>query len=366
MTTANNPTIARWVSPAVRAMHAYQRQPTTVAYAGLTKLDAMENPYAMPAELQRQWREALQTVALNRYPDPSCADLAATLRQTCALADAYGLVLGNGSDELLLLLALLLGGRDRTFIAPTPTFVMYQQLSIATGTRFVGIPLRADFSLDETAMLTAIDELEPACIFLANPNNPTGNYFAAAGIAAIIERAPGVVVVDEAYFAFGGRTVVDDLARHANVMVLRTLSKEGLAGLRLGMLIAHPDWCDELEKIRLPYNINTLTQLSATFYLRHYAVMQQQVRQICDERARLYAAMRALPDLTVYPSETNFLLFRVANADRIFTKLQTHGLLIKNLHPPNEPNHPLTNCLRVTIGTPPENNQFLTALMTIV
>lgn len=329
----------------------------------LIKLDAMENPYPLPAELRRQWLARLSEVPINRYPDPRCASLKHRLRATFDIADAHGLVLGNGSDELIQMIALLVGGPGRSIVAPAPTFSMYQLIAAATGTEFVPVPLRADFSLDGGALLDAIRRHRPACVFLAYPNNPTGNFFDEQAVIKTLEQAPGLVVVDEAYFPFCRRSFAARLGRFPHLMILRTLSKSGMAALRLGFLIAHPGWGEQLEKVRLPYNISALTQCSADFYLEHYPVMRRQAERIVGQREELFAALQQLPGLRAFPSEANFILFRLDpqrwDAGQIHDRVKAQGVLIKNLH---DPGTPLENCLRATIGSEDENERLLEAL----
>ncbi|MDD9857804.1 MAG: histidinol-phosphate transaminase [Gammaproteobacteria bacterium] len=353
--------IGRMVRREILAATAYQ---TGVAPAkGLIKLDAMENPYTLPAKLRRQWLARLGEVQINRYPDPRCASLKRQLRATFDIADAHGLVLGNGSDELIQMIALLVGGPGRSIVAPVPTFSMYQLIAAATGTRFVGVPLRADFSLDGGALLDAIGRHRPACVFLACPNNPTGNCFNEEAVTETLERAPGLVVVDEAYFSFCRRSFAAYLKRFPHLMILRTLSKSGMAALRLGFVIAHPGWGEQLEKVRLPYNISALTQCSATFCLEHYHIMRRQAERIVGQRREVFAALQQLPGLRAFPSEANFILFRLDpqqwDAGQIHDRVKAQGVLIKNLH---HSGTPLENCLRVTIGSEHENRRFLETL----
>ena len=346
----------------IRAADAYH---TPVA-EGLIKLDAMENPHSLPAQLRKPWLERLAEVEINRYPDPQCQSLKRRIRATFEIADDHGLVLGNGSDELIQMLAMLVGGHGdshdhrRVILAPTPTFSMYALITAATGGQFVGVPLREDFNLDGDALLDAIRQHQPACVFIAWPNNPTGNCFDESVIAEVLEQAPGIVVLDEAYFAFCRRSFLPRLRQFPDLMVLRTLSKSGMAGLRLGMLIAHPHWVEQLEKVRLPYNINSLTQCSAEFYLEHHHIMQQQAEQILAQRKVVLERLTNQLGVRPYPSDANFILFKPeGDAERIHNHLKAQGVLIKNLC---HTTPALQNCLRVTIGTEPENNRFLEAL----
>jgi histidinol-phosphate aminotransferase len=243
-------------------------------------------------------------------------------------------------------------------LAPTPTFVMYEMIATFTGMKFTGVPLKQDFALDLEAMRIAAEETQAAAIFLAYPNNPTGNLFDAPAMEKLIAEAPGLVVVDEAYFAFAGETFLDRLGRFDNLLVMRTLSKQGLAGLRLGILAGAPEWIAEFDKLRLPYNIGVLNQASAEFALRHTAVLDEQAAAIRAERDALYRSLAGLPGLKVWPSRANFLLFRVESrpAAELFDALLRAGVLIKNLE------RTIPGCLRVTVGTPGENRAFLAAL----
>ncbi len=346
---------ARWIRPEVAALTAYHVPPAD----GLIKLDAMENPYPLPADLVDLWLERLRGVALNRYPDPGASALKARLREVMGLPADQGLVLGNGSDELIQMLALAVAGPGRVVLAPEPGFVMYRMIARFTGMDYVGVPLREDFDLDAEAMLAAIERHRPALVFLAYPNNPTGNLFDEAAMERIIEAAPGLVVVDEAYTAFAEASFLDRLGAHPNLLLMRTLSKLGLAGLRLGLLAGPTPWLDEIDKVRLPYNVNSLTQASAEFALDHYRVFEEQTRRIRLERERLASELAALPGLTVFPSRANFLLVRLRDPDALFDHLLARGILVKKLHG----SHPaLAGCLRFTVGSEEENARLLAAV----
>jgi histidinol-phosphate aminotransferase len=349
--------VARWVRPEIRAITAYHVPPAT----GLIKLDAMENPYPWPEETVAEWLEALRGVELNRYPDASAVQLKQRLREFMAVPEGMEIVLGNGSDELIQMVQLALGGPGRSVLAPTPSFVMYEMIAAFTGLEFIGVPLAPDFSLDAEAMCAAIARHRPAVVFLAYPNNPTGNLFDAQAMERVIRACEGLVIVDEAYDAFSGATFMDRLGEFDNLLVMRTVSKLGLAGLRLGALAGRPEWLTELEKVRLPYNINALTQLSAEFALSHRELLDNQVAAICAERTRLADALRAMPGVEVFPSGANFILFRLSDRDAgvVFAALRDAGVLIKNLH---RPQTALSGCLRVTVGRPAENDAFLEAL----
>jgi histidinol-phosphate aminotransferase len=343
----------------VRAMRAYHVPDAS----GLVKLDAMENPFSLPPELARALGERLSKVALNRYPPADPAEFKRQLAESAALAPGKALVLGNGSDELIHLMIQACARHGPSgaavVLAPTPTFVMYEVFARLDGCRFIGVPLQADFRLDMPAMLEAIEAHRPALLFVAYPNNPTGNLFARAEIQILLDRAPGLVVIDEAYSPFALDTWMPQLAERPNLVVLRTLSKLGLAGLRLGYACADPRWIVEFDKVRPPYNVGVLPLAAAGFLLEHFDVLRQQASVIRSERERLLGALRALPGVTAFESDANFILLRVSDPDRLFAGLRTRGILVKNV----SGSHPLLwGCLRVTVGTPQENDAFLRAL----
>ncbi|HEY5603534.1 MAG TPA: histidinol-phosphate transaminase [Gammaproteobacteria bacterium] len=349
--------VSQWIRPEVRAITAYH-----VPDPGqLVKLDAMENPYAWPDSLRGEWLAQLSEAAINRYPDPGARELKSALRGALAIADNHGILLGNGSDELIQMIAMAVARPDRVVLAPEPGFVMYRMIALMVGMRYAGVSLTADFDLDTAAMLAAIKQHQPALVFLAYPNNPTGNLFDQDAIAAILQASPGLVVVDEAYFPFAGSTLIDWLQHYPNLLVMRTVSKMGLAGLRLGYLVGSEHWLQHIDKMRLPYNINVLTQLSVRMALRHIEAFDAQTRQICTDRELLYQQLCAIEGAEVFPSRANFILFRIAGraAQDIFEQLKTRGILIKNLG--NQPGL-LKGCLRVTVGTAQENSRFLQAL----
>lgn len=341
-------------------LHAYHVPDS----AGYIKLDAMENPYPIPQALREEIAATVANAAINRYPDPDPAVLKEKICSVLGLQQGMEVLLGNGSDELIQLLALAMNKPGAALLSVEPSFVMYRMIAVFTGMRYVGVPLSTnsgttDFSLDLPATLAAIEREQPALVFLAYPNNPTGNLFAARDVKQIIEASPGLVVVDEAYYAFASDSFIPHLARYPNLLVMRTFSKLGMAGLRLGFLAGSTAWLGQLEKLRLPYNVGVLTQLVAGKLLDHHGVLLQQAEQIKQDRTRLHQLLSEIPAVQVYPSEANFLLFRVAKATEVFSGLKRRGVLIKNL----DGGHPmLKDCLRVTVGTPEENARFITAL----
>jgi len=339
----------------IRALTAYHVPDAT----GMVKLDAMENPYRLPQEVCRALAERLAGAALNRYPDPAARELKTQLRAAMQIPAGMELVLGNGSDELIQMLALAVARPGAVMLGLEPSFVMFRMIAAFAGMRYVGVPLNADLSIDIAAVVAAVEQHQPALIFIAYPNNPTGNLFDADAIARIAAAAPGMVIVDEAYHAFAGASFMPRLAEFPNLLVMRTVSKLGLAGLRLGLLAGHGAWLHHVDKVRLPYNVNVLTQLAAAEVLQHPDVLAAQAAAIRSERTRVFAELRRLPGIEAYVSDANFILFKVAKADQVFSGLKQRGVLIKNLHGTHRL---LADCLRVTVGTPAENSQFLNAL----
>jgi histidinol-phosphate aminotransferase len=346
------------IRPEIQALRAYHVPDS----AGLIKLDAMENPYAWPEALRDDWLAALRDAPLNRYPDPQGRELQQALREAMGIPADMALLLGNGSDELIQMLALAVAQPGRKVLSLDPGFVMYRMIGLFAGMDYVGVPLRAaDFALDLDATLAAIEREQPALTFIAYPNNPTGNLFDAAHIERIIAACPGLVIVDEAYAPFTDASFLPRLGEWPNLLVMRTVSKMGLAGLRLGYLAGPPEWLTQIDKVRLPYNINVLTQASAAFALRHRHRLDAQTAAIRAERGRLYDALSALAGIFPYPSDANFILARTApgRAGAVFDGLLARGVLIKKL----DGAHPLlADCLRLTVGTPDENASLLAAL----
>jgi histidinol-phosphate aminotransferase len=342
----------------VQNMHAYAIQPS----AGLIKLDAMENPFALPPELQRELGERLGRVAINRYPSTCVADVAAALARHISLPAGCKLMVGNGSDELIDLLSVACDVPGATVLAPLPGFVMYEMSARLRGLRFVGVPLTADFELDEAAMLAAIETHRPALTYIAYPNNPTANLFddgVIDRIVAAVGRQSGLVIFDEAYQPFASRTWLQRMVVHEHVLVLRTLSKFGLAGVRLGYLCGPAALIDEIDKVRPPYNVSALNAEAALFALEHADEYARQAELLRSERQRLQTVLADLPAVQAFPSEANMILVRVPDARRAFEGMKARGVLVKHiagLHPL------LANCLRLTVGAPAENDAMMAAL----
>ncbi|RKP44012.1 histidinol-phosphate transaminase [Trinickia fusca] len=327
---------------------------------GFVKLDAMENPFTLPEPLAAQLGERLAGVALNRYPAPRPAQLIERIKQVMGVPAGCDVLLGNGSDEIISMVAVACAKPGAKLLAPTPGFVMYQLSAKLAHLEFVGVPLRADMTLDTDAMLAAIAEHRPSIIYLAYPNNPTGTLYDDADMERIIHAArSSLVVIDEAYQPFAQKSWIARASEFDNVVVMRTVSKLGLAGIRLGYLVGAPAWLEEFDKVRPPYNVNVLTQAAAEFMLEHVDVLDAQAAQLREARAQLAQAVAALPGAWVFPSAGNFLLVRVPDADAAFETLLSARVLTKNV----SKMHPLlANCLRLTVGAPDENAQMLAAL----
>ncbi|MBY0238031.1 MAG: histidinol-phosphate transaminase [Burkholderiaceae bacterium] len=330
--------------------------------SGYIKLDAMENPYPLPDHLATELAQRLANVALNRYPVASYASLKQRICQHLGVPAGYDVLLGNGSDELISILDMACAQQDRraVVLAPVPTFVMYARSAQFAGMDFVGVPLKADLTLDKEAMLAAIAQHKPALVFLSYPNNPTGNLFDDNDIVEIIQALgdTGIAVVDEAYEPFAQQSFMARLPEFDNLVVMRTVSKLGLAGIRLGYLSAAPALLEQLDKVRPPYNINVLTQVAAEFALDNIEVLNRQAAQLRNERTALSTALTAIPGVQVFPSAANFLLVRVPDADAANAYLLSHKVLVKNV---GKMHGVLTNCLRITVSTPEENAAFLAA-----
>jgi histidinol-phosphate aminotransferase len=343
------------IRPDVLAMTSYH----VPSAEGVVKLDAMENPYRLPPDLQRALGERLGAVAINRYPAPTYTRLKALVRERLGVPEGAQILLGNGSDELITMLSVATARPGAVVLAPAPSFVMYDLSARFAHSRFVAVPLAADLSLDVDAMLAAIERHRPALVWLAYPNNPTGNCFERAAIERILTAAPGLVVLDEAYQPFALDTWMDALPHHDNLVVMRTVSKIGLAGIRLGYMAAAPRWIAEFDKVRPPYNVSVLDEAAAEFALEHLDVLLAQAARLRADRDALASAIAGIPGTRVFPSRANFLLVRVADAPGVQAGMRSRGVLVKDvsrMHPV------LAGCLRMTVGAPDENDALLAAL----
>jgi histidinol-phosphate aminotransferase len=374
--TTVNALIQRRIRPDVQSMHAYAVQDST----GMVKLDAMENPHRLPPELQEELGRRLGALAFNRYPDGRVNDLRRALAAHADMPAGFDIMLGNGSDELISLLALACdvpaepGAAKPAVLAPTPGFVMYAMSAQLQGLDFIGVPLTPDFALDVPAMVQAIETRQPAIVYLAYPNNPTANLWSEGDMAQVVAaaaKAGSIVAIDEAYQPFSSRTYLDVIranpAANAHVLLMRTMSKFGLAGVRIGYMMGAKALIGQVDKVRPPYNISVLNYECALFALAHQDVFAAQAQQIRAQRAMLLIVLRTMPQVKAWDSDANMILIRIQGeeagdadaAQKVFDKLKARGILVKNV----SKMHPLlANCLRLTVGTADENLQLLTAL----
>jgi len=352
-----DPKFKKLIRQDVQSMHAYAIQDS----AGMIKLDAMENPHRLPATLQAKLGQRLGALALNRYPDGRVNDLRRALASYAQMPEGFDIMLGNGSDELISLLAMACDVEGGSILAPLPGFVMYGMSAQLQGLKFIGVPLTADFELDEAAMLAAIAQHQPSIIYLAYPNNPTANLWDDAVIEKIVDAAPGLVVMDEAYQPFSSKSYIDRIAGHGNVLLMRTLSKFGLAGVRIGYMMGPKALIAEVDKVRPPYNISVLNYECALFALEHQEEFAAQAGELVAQRQMLMNALAAMADKGVkaWKSDANMILVRVPDAAKTFEGMKSHKVLVKNV----SKMHPLlADCLRLTVGTAEQNAQMLTAL----
>ena len=353
-----DPKLQKLIRQDVQSMHAYAIQDS----AGMVKLDAMENPHRLPADLQAELGRRLGALALNRYPDGRVNALRKALADYAQMPDGFDIMLGNGSDELISLLAMACDVPDAAIVSPVPGFVMYGMSAQLQGLPFIGVPLTADFELDEAAMLAAIAERRPSITYLAYPNNPTANLWDDAVIEKIIiavGKQGGLVVMDEAYQPFASKSCIDRIAQHSHVLLLRTLSKFGLAGVRLGYLMGPIALIAEIDKVRPPYNISVLNYECALFALEHRNVFAAQALELIAQRAMLFEALSGMAGLKTWKSEANMILIRVADAAKTFEGMKARGVLVKNV---SKMHSLLAQCLRITVGTAAENASMLAAL----
>jgi histidinol-phosphate aminotransferase len=347
------------VRPEIQAMQAYHVADAT----GLVKLDVMESPYGLPKELAEEIGRLVAGLSLNRYPVPTATRLRKLIREVMQVPAGCDVLLGNGSDECIQYVTATLAREGAVVMAPAPSFAMFSMHALFYRLRFVGVPLREDFSLDTEAFLAAMAKEKPALVWIASPNNPTGNAFPVADIERIVRAAPGLVVIDEAYQPFAGATFMPRLAEFENLVVMRTVSKIGMAGLRLGYVAGRPEWIEAFNKARSPFNVNVVTEAIAIKLLENKKVLDAQAAKVLAEREGLRPELERLPGLRVYPSAANFFLVRVAGGKgagtKVFDGLKAQGVLVKDFSggPPA-----LDNCLRLTVGTPDENRILLTAL----
>jgi len=316
-------------------------------------LDIMENPYNLPSIIKKGIKKRLDKIRFNRYPDPDAGLLRQRLEVYTGVSKDMILV-GNGSDELVLYILLTFGGISKRVIYPFPTFPMYEIIGKITGCETIRIPLLPDFEIDSSKIINEAKGGK-SIIFIAYPNNPTGNCFKKEGIEEIIKETGAIVVIDEAYFEFSKKTLVDLLSRYDRLAIIRTFSKGfGLAGLRCGYILANPPFINCLKRVKLPYNVNTLSQEIACILIEELNVISSIIDKIIRQREWLYKRLSSINGIKAYPSSCNFILFKVENPERLYSYLVKGGILIKKLG----------DYLRVTIGTPKENRLFIELIKT--
>ena len=340
------------VRPEILALKAYPVPPSE----GMVKLDAMENPYTLPDALRRELAAERARVEVNRYPTPSPQQLREAIARRMGVPKGMEVLLGNGSDELIQILIMALARPGAALMFPSPTFVMYQMGATFNGMKVIPVPLREDFSFDADAFIARMQAENPALVFIAYPNNPTGVLYPEEDLVRVIKACKGLVVIDEAYHVFAGKTFINRIAEFPNLVVIRTVSKLGLAGIRLGYLVGRPEWVAELDKVRPPYNVSVLTQAAALFMLERLDVLEEQAARIRGDREKLGEDLSSLKGVTVFPSQANFFLIRVPDAAKTYEGLKRQNVLVRNFNPA------IRNCLRVTVGTPDENRILLAAL----
>ena len=342
--------IDQWLRSDIRNINAYH----VPSAKNMLKMDAMESPFGVPEELKDEFLEYISQSEVNRYPDANAEELQATLRSLMNIPKDFGVLLGNGSDELIQLLSLACSSGD-SIMSFEPSFVMYELVSKFAQLNYHGIPLDENFDIDLNATLLAIKTKKPKLIFIAYPNNPTGNAFDYDVIREIIQSTDALVVLDEAYYAYSERSFLTEIDNFSNLVVLRTISKIGFAGLRLGLLVGSEETIEQLNKLRLPYNINILTQASANFLLKDKNYILDNTKAIIDERNRLFNELSSISELTIFPSQANFILIKADNINSLHEFLKLHRVLVKSFTAGSE----LENFLRITVSKSQENNILL-------
>lgn len=337
--------------PEIRTLKPY----SIVETPSRIKMDANESPFDPPEEIRQEISQGLRNIHFNRYPDPGAVTLKKRISEYLQV-EPERLMLGNGSDELIGYLITAFTGQNSGVLFPSPTFSMYGIIARAQGQTAIEVPLDDQFQIDSTVFLQAVRKHSPQIVFLASPNNPTGNGFPEEAVLRILEETHAIVVADEAYIDFSNHPgFIKHLQTTPNLVILRTLSKIGMAALRIGILVSSREVIGELEKVRLPYNINTFSQAAASALLSHPEALKKQIRMIIEERNRLFESMSGIKEIQTYPSQANFILFRTQGAEELYRGLLKAGILVRNLNQPG----PLQGCLRVTVGMPEENTEFL-------
>lgn len=324
-------------------------------------LSANENPRDVDAEIRQKIISAIRKVAFNRYPDPLANDLRDMIAEANGL-DRNQVLLGNGGDELLFNIALAWGGPGRKFLNLPPTFSVYAANARLTNTEIVDVPRRADFSIDEEAVLSRVGQGDIDYVIVASPNNPTGKLASEEFLVKLLSATDALVMVDEAYFEFSRTTMRPYLAEHKNLLILRTFSKAfSLAGVRMGYILGNAEVISEFLKVRQPYSVDSVSQAIAGVVYSERQKFERGILSIISERDRMYEALKTIPGATAYPSDSNYILFHIENAGAVWEALYARGILVRDF----SRSPMLEDCLRVSVGTPEENDGFLTALRQI-
>jgi len=324
------------------------------------RLDGNESPFETDPEILSKISDKIAAINLNRYPDPECSELIKIISERINFPQ-NSILIGNGSDELIQMLIETVTGKSGVVMVPSPTFSMYRLTSLILNNKVIETELDENYDLDTEDIIKKIEEHDPDLLFFASPNNPTGNAFSPNKIIEVIEASSGVVVIDEAYFDYYGKTVIPLIQKYNNLVVLRTFSKIGFAAIRLGVLFGSEEIVDQVNKTRLPYNINTVSQKIAEIVLNNEELLKENYKKIVNERERLFQELNKIENIKVYPSDANFFLIKVPDADYCFNEMAEKDILIRNLSKPGR----LSGCIRVTIGTDEENSTFLDAMSAV-
>ncbi len=325
-------------------------------------LSANENPSNVPEDVQLEIRKALKGFPFNRYPDPLGNELRDMIAEANGLSRG-NVLLGNGGDELLFNLALTWGGPGRTFLNVPPTFSVYEANARLTGTKVVNVPRKENFDIDEEAVLARMAEGDIDFAVITSPNNPTGKMASETFLKKLLDSSDALIMVDEAYFEFSRFSMRPYLDQYENLVILRTFSKAfSLAGVRMGYLLANESVIREFLKVRQPYSVDSVSQAIATAVYRNRSLFEPGISQIIEQRGVLLEELAKLPGVEVFDSDSNYVLFRVEDADKVWQQLYDRGVLIRDF----SHSQYLENCLRVSVGSPEENQVFLGALAEIL
>jgi len=351
--------VLKSIKPDVRAVRAY----TLPAYRASLKLNQNENPWDAPAHIKQEVLRRFAERKWSQYPDFVPAQLNECLA-TFAGWRPDGIIAGNGSNELIQALLMVTMETGKTLLLSEPTFTLYRQVATVLGGKVETVFLTPELKYDSEALQRFVEEKQPEVTIICSPNNPTGCVIDDATLSSLLKISRGLVVIDEAYHEFAGRTVVPLLKEHENLIVLRTFSKAmAVAALRIGYLLASPDLVREIGKAVLPYNVNVFSQVAAEVAVENYeSELRPLVREIVSERDRLFAALSQIDGLAPVASEANFILVKSAtDPKRIFSELLARDILIRDVS-----GYPmLGEYFRFSVGTPEENDYVLKAIREI-